>query len=807
MPRLTLEEQGFKDLLACLKKEQVNVKESRIQRAFEFAKRAHEGQFRMSGVPYICHPVETARILAELKMDEESIIAGILHDVPEDTQYTVKDIEIRFGKQVAKLVFALTKLSKVHYKHSMGERQVQSLRRLFIEIANDPRVVIIKLADRLHNMRTLQYLRPEKQIRIAKETLEIFAPLANLYGIFQLQKPLEDLCFFYLQPDEYARIDAFLHEHESSRKHYIEGTVKFFEKMVKKAGIPAHVEGRPKHLYSIYQKMLHEEKLLQDIYDYFAIRIIVKKKEDCYRVLGLVHSAFKPKPQHFKDYIAVPKLNGYQSLHTTVIGHRGKLNEVQIRTEAMHEQAEYGNASHLLYKEDKSNPFAESLMQLKKASNSEHFIQSLQEDILNKRIYVFTPRGDTINLPEGATCLDYMYAVGLPMEENAFRAVVNHKNYSVVGELETGDNVEIVYLKKLGEGPQRWWLDHVKTTLAKKAIRQYLQNQNPRKNVETGAKLLQQALDHESCGPFYLLPQNLLDRTLEHFDVEHMDQLLSKIGQGDLSAEQIYQFMFPEFEKRWYQRIKHFLFKTEDEDLSYQIRIKVEAYDRTGILREILEPFYKLKIPILSVKTQGCTDSGGLEMRIVKGRMIPHDPKCRGYGIFDLEIRDHSTLITLFDHLEKIPGIYRVQRVFRRKQVAFGVVSLLTLAYFLSYPFLLTAIQKNTGVTNSIWSHVLVYSGVLLVLFLLGWLRSLGRKTFPHFGETTQFWSISFGLTTLAVVSLFVNNAFFDLNLSWVVNLIFSSLVLFSFYLSHRNHEAQKARVFRENLDFNPKKT
>ncbi|MEK7145727.1 MAG: HD domain-containing protein, partial [Patescibacteria group bacterium] len=347
----------------------------------------------MSGEPYVTHPLETAKILANLRVDEDTLVAGLLHDVPEDTRFSVEDIKKRFGSHVAELVSALTKLSKVRYKHSMDDRQIQSIQKMFLETARDVRVVVIKLADRLHNMTTLHYLRPEKQQRIAKETMEIYAPMANLFGIYQLRRQLEDLAFMHLQPDEYARIEAFVHDHEKKRKHFVNETIEVLKKALRKAGITAQLEGRPKHFYSIYEKMVRDQKVLQDIYDYFAIRVITETEEQCYLALGKIHEVFKPKPGRIKDYIALPKPNGYQSIHTTVIGLRGKLSEIQIRTREMHEQSEFGAAAHLIYK-NPDNPFLKkSIDLLKRFKDPGRFVQTLQEDILQNRIYVFSPEG------------------------------------------------------------------------------------------------------------------------------------------------------------------------------------------------------------------------------------------------------------------------------------------------------------------------------------------------------------------------------------------------------------------------------
>ena len=789
----------FEELARLIKRDLPDADLNRIERAYLFAKKAHEGQYRMSGVPYVYHPVETAKILTGLKVDDETIIAGLLHDVPEDTKYKISDIESRFGKQVAHLVSALTKLSKVHYRHSMGERQIHSLQKMFLETAEDVRVIVVKLADRLHNMRTLHYLRPDKQQRIAKETMEIFAPMANLFGIYQLRRQLEDLCFMYLQPEEYGRIEAFVHDHDKKRSHFVSATIDHIQKILQKDGIKAELEGRPKHFYSIYQKMIRDQKVLSDIYDYFAIRVITDSEASCYKILGLIHQAFKPKPGRIKDYIALPKPNGYRSLHSTVIGLRGKLTEVQIRTKDMHVQAEFGAASHLLYKNKKNSFFEKSLNVLKKYKDPGKFFESLQEDILQDRIYVFSPSGDIVNLPEGAICLDYMYALGLPVETKFFRALVNNKSYSITGQLNRGDTVEIIYGNKERQGPERWWLDHVKTTVAKERIKEFFMQKSLSMKVKLGQELFQKELDHENHGMIYNLPVEKMDLVVEKFRAKNFEHLLSQIGEGTIKAERVYRVMFPELKiglvgsaLKLFNRIVSSLFKREELN-KYRIRISIEANDRTGLMKDIISPFYELQIPILRILGYGhdVMQSERSTSHII-GTEEPSKYLSRSY--VDVFVEDHEQLITLFDRLEKIPGIRRVKRVFRRNQLFFILTLILIGVFWVTHPFLVNFLTDINSPNIGIWLNLIIYFGLTALLAMMFWLKSMGDKTFPHFEETKLFWPLSYGMTFLAVITLFLEDAFFELDLQLGWMMAYSVVILGMVTYAYLSHERRRTR-------------
>jgi len=454
-----------------------------LELAFEFAQKAHLSQKRKNGEPYIQHCLHTAFVLAQIKADLDTVIAGMLHDIPEDTEYTLSDIEKNFGKEVANLVEGITKLSKIKYRGI--ERYRESLRKMFLAMARDLRVILIKFADRLHNLRTLESLSPEKRLRIAQETLEIYAPIAGLLGIWRLKWQMEDICFKFLYPEDYKKLE-YKYEVEKKFEHnqYIQKVKNVLNTKIKETNINYEISSRFKHLYSIWQKMQKRDRKFDEIYDVFAMRIIVSNVADCYKVLGIIHSLWKPKPGRFKDYIAVPKPNGYRSLHTTIFGPEGKAFEFQIRTQEMDDEAKYGISAHWYYKNKQSaerelrkHPIwiKEVLKIQRETENTHDFIKQIKFDVFRDRIFVFTPKGDVFDLPEGATPIDFAYAVHTDIGNQAVGALVNDKIAALDQPLKNGDLVEIITEKKR-KGPNRDWLKFVKTTTARNKIKQHLKH-------------------------------------------------------------------------------------------------------------------------------------------------------------------------------------------------------------------------------------------------------------------------------------------------------------------------------------------
>jgi len=450
-----------------------------IMKAYNFAKKAHENQTRKSGEPYIEHSIFTAFELVQIRADLNTIVAGLLHDVPEDTEYTIEDIRKEFGDDIASLVNGITKLGKIKYRGI--ERYRENLKKMFLAITDDIRIVYIKFCDRLHNLKTLDALPKNKQERIARETLEIYTPIAGLLGIWRLKWQMEDICFKHLYPKEYQELEyKYEIEKRSERNQFFQKTKNILEKELKKTKIDYEITARFKHLYSIWQKMQRKDRKFDEIYDVFALRVVVKNIENCYKVLGIIHTIWKPLLNRFKDYIAVPKPNGYRSLHTTVIGIDNKATEFQIKTKEMHEESLFGSQSHWNYKNNRSSTkkpkWINEMLEIQKENkNTEDFVKEIKSNIFQDRIFVFSPKGDVIELPIKSTPIDFAYAIHTDIGNRTTQAIVNEKIVTLNHELKNGDLVEII-IDKSRKSPNSEWLSFVKTKRAKERIKQYSKN-------------------------------------------------------------------------------------------------------------------------------------------------------------------------------------------------------------------------------------------------------------------------------------------------------------------------------------------
>lgn len=486
-------------ILEEIKKKNLDVDIEKIKLAFSFAEEAHVGQFRQSGDNYILHPVQVAKIIIDMGMDTDSIIAGILHDIVEDTFITIADIEYNFGKSVANLVDGVTKLKKLP---NGTKQQDESIRKMMLAMSKDIRVIIIKLADRLHNMKTLNFVPEEKQLRVSKETLAIYAPLAHRLGMAKIKSELEDLCFMYIYPDKYIEIRDFVNSKKEERDEYIKDVENIISELLKKAEIEGNIKGRFKHFYSIYKKVYEKHRSFDDLYDLMGIRIIVKDVTTCYHTLGVIHEQFSPVPGRFKDYIAVPKSNNYQSIHTTIVGPEGKFVEIQIRTEEMDRIAEEGVAAHWSYKEkvkvskkDKVYSWLRDIIELnKEADSAKDFVTSITGDIIEETIFAFSPRGDILELKTGATPIDFAFAIHSEVGCKCIGAKVNGDIVPLDYKLKSGDRVEII-TSKSAKGPGNDWLDIVVTQGAKSKIRKWLKEKKWEENIRLGKESLEKEIE------------------------------------------------------------------------------------------------------------------------------------------------------------------------------------------------------------------------------------------------------------------------------------------------------------------------
>lgn len=700
-----------------------------IMKAFTLADKAHEGQFRASGEPYIMHPLAVAEILAHLQIDHITLIAALLHDVVEDTEYTKEDIEKLFGAEVAFLVDGVTKLNQFQYE-TKEDRQMENYRKMILAMAKDVRVVVIKLGDRLHNMRTLKHMRSDKQKRIAKETLEIFAPLAHRLGIFNVKWELEDLSFRYLEPDKYYDLVDQMKQKRQAREDIVNDTMEQLTKALGEAGIKADIKGRPKHFYSIYKKMKKDNRDLSQIYDLLAVRVIVDTVPDCYAVLGIAHSIWKPLPYRFKDYISMPKSNMYQSLHTTVIGTMGQPVEIQIRTWEMHRVSEYGVAAHWRYKEgnkgadkefDQKVAWLRQVLEWQDTSNPKELVNALKLDVFSGEVFVFTPKGDVVKLPIGSVPLDFAYRVHTDVGHRCVGAKVNGKIVPLDYTLQNGDIVDII-TSKTGK-PSLDWLNIVGSSESKNKIRNWFKRESKEENIEKGLEALEREAKRLNYSWKELCADNRIQQVVKQLKSNTENELYAACGYGGIpvstvllrlvelykkskehedarkTTEQIIEKLKVQGAKKakngtgvlvkgepgvmvrmakccnpvpgddiigYITRGRGVSVHRSDctslghtpEDLermievswdeasteSFHVGIDIQAYDRSGILMEVMAVLSELKITITNMNAKVLENTKNVMINIV------------------VEIRDISQLDFVMTKLRRIREVYTVQR-------------------------------------------------------------------------------------------------------------------------------------------------
>jgi guanosine-3',5'-bis(diphosphate) 3'-pyrophosphohydrolase len=697
-----------------------------VRKAYQFAKEAHSGQHRVSGELFIFHPLGVAKILADLELDLTTIAAGLLHDVAEDTDYTIEDIERNFGSEIALLVDGVTKLGKLEFK-TKEEQQAENLRKMFFAMAKDIRIILIKLADRLHNMRTLKSMPKEKQREKAIETIDIFAPLAHRLGISKVKWELEDLAFRYLESNHYYELVEKVAKKRQERENHINKMIDILRERLTSSGLTAEIHGRPKHFYSIYKKMKDQNISFEQIYDLTAVRVIVNTVKDCYGALGVIHTLWKPIPGRFKDYVAMPKPNMYQSLHTTVIDSLGDPLEIQIRTYEMHKTAEYGIAAHWRYKEgDKNNSeFERKLSWLREIldwqrelRDAKDFMETLRIDLFTDEVYVFTPKGDVIDLPMGSCPIDFAYRIHTDIGNRCIGAKVNGKMIPLDYKLANGDIIEIV-TSGHSNGPSRDWLNIVRSPQAKNKIRQWFKRERRDENITRGKEMLEKEARRQGYDIYQLIKFDFMSNLLKRMNFSNVEDMYAAIGYGAVTTKQILQKILDEFRKNVKpdkpdlitakidtksktkkkvdrgikidgvgnllvkfsrccnpvpgdkivgyvtrgrgvsihrqdcKNVSQGLFDKERlmevkwegfEDTSYPVEIQASAYDRPGILSEIINLIGDMKTNIDAVNARATKN---------------------GIAVVDLilEINDKQHLENVMQKIKKISGIYDVRRV------------------------------------------------------------------------------------------------------------------------------------------------
>ncbi|MBO5150452.1 MAG: bifunctional (p)ppGpp synthetase/guanosine-3',5'-bis(diphosphate) 3'-pyrophosphohydrolase, partial [Anaerotignum sp.] len=564
MSMVPVEEQLYLELIEKIKTYHPSSDFSMVEKAYKLAVDAHKDQKRKSGEPYIIHPLKVAYILAELELDMESIVAGILHDIIEDTEYSYEDISNMFSEEIAALVDGVTKLGKLSYT-TKEEVQAENYRKMFLAMAKDIRVILIKLADRLHNMRTLNYMKPEKQKEKAQETLDIYAPLAHRLGISKIRSEMEDLCFKYLDPDAFFDLATKIERKKEERDEFVQDIVKELQQKMDEAGIKGKVYGRTKHFFSIYKKMVNQNKTMDQIYDLFAIRALVDNVKDCYAVLGIVHTMYTPMPGRFKDYIAMPKPNMYQSLHNSLIGPHGQVFEVQIRTWEMHRTSEYGIAAHWKYKEGKANEKGnkatrrdeEKLAWLRQImewqqdmADNKEYLDTLKQDfnIFSTQVYAFTPQGDVIQLTKDSTPIDFAYMIHTAVGNKMVGARVNNKIVPIDHRIQNGDIVEIITSQN-SKGPNRDWLNLVKSAQARTKIKQWFKKEEKEENIIRGREMVLADMKKKGFQPNDLRRPEWMEIVYVKYEFKTWDALLAAVGYGGLKEGQVVNRLKDEYLK------------------------------------------------------------------------------------------------------------------------------------------------------------------------------------------------------------------------------------------------------------------
>lgn len=768
--------------------------QSLFVKAFNFAEEAHRGQMRKDGeTPYIAHPVEVVKILAQIHADEDVLIAALLHDVPEDTPRTIEEVREEFGNSIGFLVDGITKLSKVQYKNEMPLRQVESLKKLFIHSAEDVRVILIKLADRLHNMTTLENIdKPDKRIRIARETLEIYVPIANLLGIHILKKQLEDYCFKHLFPIEYEALHKKLDVCDKNNQPLYEHFTNSLKRLLTKSRISSMIQRKNRNYYSIYKKLCSEGKSIDDADGRFAVLIVVSSTDMCYKVLGLLHGQYTPKPGRFKDYIANPKPNGYQSLHTTVFGPDGLAVRIQIMSKSMYRDAEYGIAANYFQSpkkkkktqavfllNDKRTLWVNKVTNIDedsegKRKNMDAFLEDLKVDILHDRIVVFTPKGDPVDLPDGATALDFAYAIHSDLGDHARKVEINSVSKPISQQLKTGDVITINTDEN--QQPELSWLSFVKTNVAKKKIRDSLKKLDQKDKLRKGRKKLQKSFDIAELGIYSKMSHKQIRRALSkqyNRDFETAKVLQVAVAEGSISGAEVTKAIKNNLSI--FDCIRG-MFRRKNFDGETKFNLKIVADNRFGLLNDVSERLYKY----------------ALDMNYLKG--WASRSKKRAYFNAQIIVDDIEKVGLVFDELQQIEGVHNVYSMSTKGFVLFWTLATLLGISWIAHPFIVNRLSEWQFVQDhAILSSYLLNIGILVLIFGILALSHLAKKYFPVVRNAKLIWLISSLIGIVAGVTLFIEITYFNLNLNWfalVLELSAIYVYLIMSYVNFRRNES-----------------
>jgi len=741
--------------------------------AIEYAEKAHMGQMRKDGkTPYIVHPIETVKILIDFHADQDTLISALLHDVPEDTGHDPNELADKFGKTVVSLVDGITKLSKVHYQNNMSERQIESLKKLLVHSARDVRIILIKLADRLHNMRTLEFVKPEKRARIAKETLEIYIPIVNLLDIFLLKKPLEDLCFKHLFPTEY---DRMVEKREKIRKVYEHDSKTFIdiisEKLTKNK-IKAEVLLKDKGLYREYKKLCSQGKTIDDMIDSISIGVIVENPNDCYKALGVIHEAFVPMPNGFSDFISKPKINGYKALHTTVFGANGVLTNLQIQSRKMYFDGKYGVAS-LFFDQKNEKDFSwsgKNYIWLNKVLEigendkvSDQFLEDLKDDVFQERITVFTPKGDSIDLPSGATAIDFAYSLHRYVGNHGIKAEVNGDINPIITPLKTGDVVRIITAKN--SSPKLHWLSFVKTNTAKSNILSHFKRISKSSKLKQGHVILQKELDIAGMGPYKKLNfkhvrKFILEKIGMQFDT--WEDLFIALGEGRVKAMNVVKSIQKPFKD-----------EKLHESTGVKFNIRISALNRSGLVADIYRVLYKYANEVIYMNGSA---SKSLQT---------------AYFSIQVMVDDLEKITYIVDEIEHIDDIINVYSIPSRKLLWFYILTIITAGIWVVHPFILIAlIPFRSG--HQMLSTIIIFAGFFILFFMLIYLKRMVRKYFPLLRTKKRFLIGSILIITFALAVSLAEFIYHKLDLSWIPAVIFV-LALYTYVITNY-FEERKSR-------------